>query len=41
MRKRRRVGGSLSQDRPPISQATGRLNTVPDSLYQIAEVFFA
>jgi hypothetical protein len=25
----------------PISEATGRLNTVPDSLYQVAEVFFA
>jgi 6-phosphofructokinase len=25
----------------PISEATGRLNTVPESLYQVAEVFFA
>src|SRR5919204_1526977 len=25
----------------PISEATGQLNTVPDSLYQVAEVFFA
>jgi hypothetical protein len=25
----------------PISEATGRLNTVPDSLYKVAEVFFA
>jgi ATP-dependent phosphofructokinase / diphosphate-dependent phosphofructokinase len=25
----------------PISEAAGRLNTVPESLYQVAEVFFA
>ena len=25
----------------PISQVTGHLNTVSDSLYQVAEVFFA
>jgi 6-phosphofructokinase len=25
----------------PISEATGRLNTVPEILYQVAEVFFA
>ena len=25
----------------PISEATGRLNTVPERLYQVAEVFFA
>ena len=25
----------------PISEATGHLKTVPESLYQVAEVFFA
>jgi ATP-dependent phosphofructokinase / diphosphate-dependent phosphofructokinase len=25
----------------PISEVTGHLKTVPDSLYQVAEVFFA